>query len=113
MLVALTIIAVALAAASRAANLGTEGAELLRTRSLALWVAQNRVALAQLQQPWPESGERSGQAPQGGLVFAWRETVTTTPNPELRKIDVSVSLPESPEYVQARLTAFLPRISAR
>ncbi len=112
-LVALTIIAVALAAAFRAATLGIEGAQLLRTRSLALWVAQNRVALAQLRDPWPEPGENGGTASQGGVDFLWREVVTATPNPELRKIEVAVSQPATPDYAQSRLTAYLSRSSVR
>lgn len=108
-LVALTIIAVALAAAYRGAALATEGAQLLRTRTLAQWVAQNRIALAQLSEPWPEFGERSGETRQGGQPFLWREQVSGTPNPNLRKIEVSVSEPAQPGYAQARLTAYLPR----
>ncbi len=108
-LVALTIIAVALAAAFRGATLATEGAQLLRARTLAQWVAQNRVALAQLAEPWPELGERNGEAKQGGRLFSWRERVSGTPNPSLRKLEVTVSEPGQPDYAQARLTAYLPR----
>ncbi|MBI3148663.1 MAG: type II secretion system minor pseudopilin GspI [Betaproteobacteria bacterium] len=112
-LVALTIIAVALAAAFRGATLGVEGAQLLRTRTLAQWVAQNRVGLAQLQEPWSEPGERNGQAVQGGQEFLWREIVSGTPNPNLRKLEVSVSEPATPAYVQARLVAYLSRTTPR
>lgn len=111
-LVALAIIAVALAAAFRGATLGTEGAELLRTRTLAQWVAQNRVALAQLSEPWPGLGERSGEAEQAGQRFLWCETVSGTPNPNLRKVEVAVSTQDQPSYVQARLIAFLARTRA-
>jgi len=108
-LVALAIVAVALAAAFRGATIATEGAQILRTRTLAQWVAQNRVALAQLAETWPDLGERGGDAKQGGQAFLWREAVSGTPNPSLRKIEVTVSEPGQPGYAQARLVAYLPR----
>ena len=47
-LVALAIVAVALAAGMRALAQSADGASSLKARTLALWVAQNRLANAQL-----------------------------------------------------------------
>ncbi len=82
-LVALAILAVALAAGMRAVAQSADGATLLKQRTLALWVAQNRLAVAQLASPWPAPGLRDGEAVQAGARFVWRETVSGTPNPDV------------------------------
>jgi len=106
-LVALAIIAVALGAALRALAQATDGAAALKQRTLALWVAQNRVAAASLEAPWPSPGQRNGRAQQAGAAFVYTETVSTTPNPAFRKIDVIVATPDAPDYALAHLTGFI------
>lgn len=106
-LVALAILAVALAAGMRSVAQSSEGATLLKQRTLALWVAQNRLAQAQLANPWPPPGVREGNAVQARSGFTWRETVGGTPNPGFRKIDITVVDPAQPGYVLARLAGYL------
>jgi len=106
-LVALTILAVALAAGMRSVAQSTDAATLLKQRTLALWVAQNRLALAQLANPWPPLGIREGVARQAESGFVWRETVGGTPNPGFRKVDIAVADPAQPDYVLARLVGYI------
>lgn len=106
-LVALAILAVALAAGMRAVAQSADGATSLRMRTLALWVAQNRLAQAQLADPWPERGVASGDETQTGTLLAWRETVSDTPNPAFRRIEIVVSEPGVPDYALARLVGYL------
>jgi general secretion pathway protein I len=105
-LVALAIVAVALAAGMRALAQSADGATSLKARTLAMWVAQNRLAAAQLADPAPGAGTTSGEAAQAGSPFLWRETVTATPNPAFRRIDIAVSAPDAPDYALARLTGY-------
>jgi general secretion pathway protein I len=106
-LVALAIVAVALAAGMRALAQSADSATALKARTLGLWVAQNRLAAAQVAAPWPATGEYRGNATQAGAQFLWREMVTTTPNPAFRKIEISVMEPDRPDYQIARLVGFL------
>jgi general secretion pathway protein I len=105
--VALAVLAVALTAGMRAVGQSADAATLLKQRTLALWVAQNRLAAAQLETPWPAPGRRVGSAVQASATFAWRETVSGTPNPAFRKIEIVVADVAEPEYVLARLSGFL------
>ena len=76
-LVALAIVAVALAAGMRALAQAADGATALKARTLALWVAQNRLAAAQLADRLAAApGARDGDATQAGARFVWRETVS-------------------------------------
>jgi len=106
-LVALAIVAVALSAGMRAIAQSSDAATLLKHRTLALWIAQNRLAAAQLANPWPALGFRNGDAEQARTRFVWRETIEGTPNPSFRKIEITVADPAAPDYVLARLTGYI------
>jgi general secretion pathway protein I len=101
------VLAVALAAGMRAVAQAADGATMLKQRTLALWVAQNRLAAAQLEAMWPAPGYRDGAAEQAGTRFVWRETVTGTPNPAFRRIEIVVADHGAPDYVLARLSGYL------
>lgn len=106
-LVALAILAVALAAGMRAVAQSADGAASLRLRTLALWVAQNRLAQAQLADPWPARGVVEGDETQAGTRLAWRETVSDTANPTFRRIEIVVTEPGVPDYALARLVGYV------
>lgn len=106
-LVALAILAVALAAGMRAVAQSADGATSLKMRTLALWVAQNRLAQAQLADPWPAGGTSNGDETQAGTRLAWRETVSNTPNPAFRRVEIVVAEPGVPDYALARLVGYI------
>jgi general secretion pathway protein I len=106
-LVALAIVAVALSAGMRAIAQGADGASSLKARTLALWVAENRLAQAQLDDPAPAPGTTTGEDAQAGVLFAWRRTVDASPNPAFRKIEIVVAQDDQPGYVLARLVGYV------
>ena len=106
-LVALAIVAVALAAGMRALAQTADGATTLKLRTLALWVAENRLAQAQLQTPWPAVGRAAGSELQANVQLDWRETVSGTPNPAFRRIEIVVTQQDLPDYALARLVGYL------
>jgi general secretion pathway protein I len=106
-LVALAIIAIALTAGMRALTQATDTAAALKARTLALWIAQDRLAAAQIATPWPALGNYKGEAQQAGATFLWQANVTTTPNPAFRRVEIVVAEPHTPDYAIAKLTGFL------
>ena len=106
-LVALAIVAIALTAGMRALAQAADTATALKARTLALWVAQNRLAAAQIADPWPALGEYSGDATQAGANFVWQASVSATPNPAFRKVEITVAEPAAPDYALARLIGFV------
>jgi general secretion pathway protein I len=106
-LVALAIVAVALAAGFRSVAQSTDSATALKARTLALWVAENRLAAAQLETPGPAVGERSGNDDEAGARFAWHATVVSTPNPAFRRVEITVAEAARPDYVLARLVGYV------
>ena len=107
-LVALAIVAVALSAGMRALAQGADGASSLKARTLALWVAENRLARAQLDVSAHGATAASGDETQAGMALAWRQTIGTTPNPAFRRIEIVVTEPGRPDYALARLVGYLP-----
>jgi general secretion pathway protein I len=108
-LIALVILAVALAAAVRAAGVATDGAMDTKERLLGLWVAQNRLAGYASGLPFPSIGERSGKETQIDMTFTWRETVSETPNPYFRRIEIKVFSPRRADYAVAQLVSHVAR----
>ena len=74
-LVALAIVSIALMAALRAAAQGTSAAGELRSRLVASWLAENRLAEHRARGDWLPLGIARGRQVQGGIEFAWREEV--------------------------------------
>ena len=108
-LVALALLAVALAAGMRALAQGADGASTLKARTLALWVAQNRLAAAQIAPDALVAGESRGDAVQAGMAFVWITKVSATPNPAFQRVDIAVAERDVPGYMLARLTGYVAR----
>lgn len=109
MLVALTVLAIALLAALRASSAGVQNSVEIRNRLLAEWVAQNRVAEHTARRDWLPIGSVHGEEVQGGVRFRWEEKILGTPNYQFRRVEVRVFAEQEPDQVLANLTGFLVR----
>lgn len=90
-LIALAIVAVALIAALRAMGSTALAASAVQERTLADWVAHDRLALHRANASFPAPGRAEGRVRQGTLEFVWQERIMTTPNALFRRIEVQVS----------------------
>jgi general secretion pathway protein I len=106
-LIALAILAVALAATTRAASLATDNALETRQRVLATWAAQNRVAEMRARRMFPSEGTTQLSAEEAGIALAIEQNVSATPNPTIRRVDLAVSTARNPERVLARIIAYV------
>jgi general secretion pathway protein I len=106
-LVALFILAITMAAVSRTASSSINHVDALRTRVIADWVAQNRLAQHQARGDFPPPGIQTGEEEQAGQTYPWQEEVITTPNPTMRRIIVSVHAPNDTQHTLRELTGYL------
>ncbi len=111
-LVALALVAIAFAAIMRSMAQSIDTTMVLRDKSYALWVAQNRLALHELGQNWPSLDTRDGTATMAGREWRWKEKVISTPLENLRRIEIEITAIEN-DYVLARLIGFLRKPSAK
>ena len=89
-LVALVIVGTALGASMRAVGSLTANSAGLRSSMMATWSAENRLVQIRLQKEYPAVGKRSFECPQGDLKLVCQEEVLASPNPRLRRVEVSV-----------------------
>lgn len=95
-LVALVIVGTALAAGLRAVGSLTSNSAGLRASMMATWSAENRLVQIRIGREFPDVGKRSFPCPQGDLNLVCEEEVLTSPNPLLRRIEVSVFDADNP-----------------
>lgn len=105
-LVALTIMALALAALLRVSGLAAENSAVLRDRMQAQWVAESQLALLQAKKTWPLIGRTQGTVEQNGRIWHWLQHVSATENKALRKVEVSILAPQAESYRLAVLVGF-------
>jgi len=104
-LVALTIVSVAMLAALRAVGSLTQNSQELRLRTFAQWTAENRLAQMRIQAEWPNVGSIRYECVQGNVELTCREEVFQTPNPSFRRVEMSVLDPIDGRRL-ARLVGF-------
>ena len=110
-LVALVIVGTALGASLRAVGSLTSNSAGLRSAMMATWSAENRLVQIRLGREFPEIGKRSFPCPQGDLNLMCEEEVLTSPNPLLRRIEVSVFDVDNPGRRTVKLIQLVLRPS--
>jgi len=96
-LVALVIVGTALGASLRAVGSLTQNSDGLRSAMMATWSAENRLVQVRLARQYPAIGKTSYECPQGDLQLVCQEEVIASPNPRLRRVEVSVYDQREPE----------------
>jgi general secretion pathway protein I len=96
-LVALVIVGTALGASLRAVGSLTSNSAGLRSSMMATWSAENRLVQMRLARQFPAVGKQTVECPQGDLLLICQEEVLASPNPRLRRLEVSVYDSANPE----------------
>ena len=89
-LVALTIVAVGMAAVMSALNSSAETVAYLRDKTFANWVAMNKIATIRTAGVQPAKGDTNGDIDFGERKWHWRMEVVPTDVPGLMRMDVRV-----------------------
>ncbi len=108
-LVALTVVAIALAAAMRAMVASTDAAIEMKNRTQAAWVASNVINRLAATRAFPSLGATEGKSVQGKTEFLWRQEVTVTPNYSFRRVEVKVFLPNARAHAVATQVGYVAR----
>lgn len=98
---ALAITALVQAGARRADNIG-----YLRDRTLAAWIAADRITALQLASDWPDTGTREGKTDMAGRTWHWTAEIQATPEEAVRRVDVAVARTEDGSPVSS-VTGFI------
>jgi len=93
-LVAVAVLALALGAVITGMARFTSNAAYLRQKTIAVWVAHNRLTEIALQKTWPDIGKSNGDAEMAGVKWRWRVEVKKTDDENLRRVDLDVLAPD-------------------
>ncbi len=104
---ALAILAIALASIIKMASNQTLNTTHLRDKTLAHWVALNKIAELQLTAEWPAKGKQQGNEEMGLHQWHWVRTISDTPDDRVRQVDISVFRDKQDERPITTLTSFL------
>lgn len=106
-MVALIIVGLAMLGAIQVVSQTASNSGYLRDRSLAHWVAMNKLTEVRLQKNAPAVAKSSDEVEMAGRKWKWTMNVTQTQVETMRRIDITVRPEEAPETQQlARITGF-------
>ena len=114
-LVSLAILSIILGALVQSAGVATSNAGRMRDRTIAEWVATNRLAELRLSPSFPETGSKSGEEEMLGKPWYWKTIVQKVEDDDLRRVDVEVRSSEDSENPLISIAGFVshPRLKAR
>lgn len=90
-LVALAIFAVVAASVLTASARSLQTASRLEEKTLAMWIADNRLTDLQLSEAAPGNGREQGELDYAGRRWAWVSEIGTTSDPALRRVTLWVA----------------------
>ncbi|MBL4827533.1 MAG: type II secretion system minor pseudopilin GspI [Spongiibacteraceae bacterium] len=98
-LIALAILAISSIAVVGQAGQSIRQLEQLELKTMALWIADNQIAVYQMNEQWPNTGHQSLSLDVLDQEWLVSTQVSATSDPMLRKIEVSVALDNGREPV--------------
>lgn len=110
-LVAVAVLAIAMAAIITTMARQADNAGYLRQKTIAVWVAHNRLAELQLERSPPSTGRTEGRAEMSGAEWNWQTEIKATQDERLHRIDVSVAGPVQKGRAGIKKTGFLAQIT--
>ena len=107
MLIAMAILAIAMGALLQTAAQHAFSSNALRDRTIAQWVAANKLAEFQVAESWPDVGKSRGEAEMADTVWYWQAEILKVNDEFLRRIEISVRKQEDDPNSLYTLPGFL------
>lgn len=105
-MIALVIVALSLTAVASSMSHMIFQAKVMRDRTYASWIAQNRIAELRLLPAMPDVGASNGEVQYANADWSWRAVVSETGVDDLYRIDVAVSFAGSEDNIRT-VTGFV------
>lgn len=106
-MVALAIVALGMMAVNSQLARYASNAAHIEEKTLASWIATNKITELSVQGTWPEIGEQQEEIEFAGRLWTCRVEISETEVENLRRADVYVSFADDPDYVVHRLMGLL------
>ena len=107
--VAVSVIAIGLAATIKTVSTVTKNTAHLNERIIATWVAQNAMAQFELDINKNAGKEKSGTEEMAGIEWYWNQIIEDTEDPDIQRVEIQVKRENKPNsQVYASLVTLLP-----
>jgi general secretion pathway protein I len=106
-MVALIIVALGMMAVNTQLNRYAAAAFYVEQKTLASWIASNKITELSVGSVWPEIGDSDEEIEFAGQLWQSRIEVSETPVENLRRVDVEVVLAEDPERVLHKVSGLV------
>ncbi len=107
LLIAMAILAIAMGALIQTASYQAVNASNLRDRTIAQWVAANKLAELQTTKTWEKVGKRRGESEMANAVWYWETEVLKVNDEDLRRVEISVRKTADSKNLLYKLPGFL------
>ncbi|MBT8441262.1 MAG: type II secretion system minor pseudopilin GspI [Gammaproteobacteria bacterium] len=111
-LVAMAIISLGLIGVFGSLNQMLGATSLLRDKTLATWIATDRITEMRVNGEYPDAGERDDVVEMAGVEWLYTIKVSKIPDMSMRRLDVSVGFADDPDSTVATVVGFLPQPQA-
>ena len=106
-MVALVVVALGMMAVSTQLNRYTVAATYIEQKTLASWIATNKITELSIGPTWPTVDEYEEDVEFAGQQWHCAIVVTETEVPNLHRVDVSVSLQRDPERIVHKVSGLI------
>ncbi len=106
-MVALAVVSLGMLAAFTTISQSTTNAIRLQDKTMANWIALNRLAEMRLEDKFPDTGRADGDVEFAGAQWRWYTEVSDTEVEALRRVDVTVARAETPDIIAVKVSGFL------
>jgi len=79
----------------------------LRDKTLANWIASDRITELQVNEQYPKIGETDDEIEMARADWAYTVKISQVPDMDLRRVDVTVSFADSPDAILAEVAGFV------
>ncbi|QIR13160.1 type II secretion system minor pseudopilin GspI [Shewanella aestuarii] len=106
-IVALAVFSIAAVSVTKSLGEQMANMPILEERTLAQWVASNRMVEARLPEEFPPIGKREGEVELAGRDWYWRQEVVKTTDDNFRMIRITVSDDQRFQRVVAQVSSYV------
>ena len=106
-MVALAIIGITMGAFLKAASQNAASTGYLRDKTLAHWVAMNKMTEYHVLEQWPNVSRSNGVVTLAQREWRWKVNITQTPDRDMRRIDIDVTTSADPDQPLSSLSGFI------
>lgn len=106
-MIALAIVALGMIAVHMQLGRYAQNAARTEEKTLASWIATNKITELSVQKTWPELGKDEEDIDFAGRAWHYTIEVLKTPADNLRRVDVSVYLADRPDVLVDKVSGFI------